>query len=182
MRYDEGPHAPSSVMRYLTLLLLVICPASAAAQPSSLIVTPDTLVADDGSPDENRFLLVNSRRDRAVSFDSMGVGVCTPFCTSDFSPFYLFAFEYEGSLYEVFTNGVETLTGPFPDVMIAPGDSLKVYYIYADSCPVCGGGRHTPDAFLPVQFWGDGEGQPVERTLFFLFPVDAEPWCSSSVM
>ncbi|HLA63518.1 MAG TPA: hypothetical protein VK610_03775, partial [Rhodothermales bacterium] len=147
------------------LLLLVLTGGLAAAQPSGLTVTPDTLnhhLTGSSVP----FVITNTGLAPLV-LDSIVVGVRNV----DPGTGALGRLVYgETEAYWQAIAGIRMYwpDGGFPDLTLAPGAEARFYVLAAGYCTSCfGGGGGGPDHHIGVLFYADGDLQPVQRALAF---------------
>jgi hypothetical protein len=159
------------VRLFIALLLAVAGPA-VAAQPASLVATPDTLYWDETAAFETPFVIRNAGPD-SLRLDSLTIGSCGENCF----PAYSLLLLHQGAAYfaYVYGPGITDWGGFPPDILLAPADSAELFIQDIDGCPVCEGGQLDPDTFAPVLFWAGGAPEPLERTLAYRYPVANEP-------
>jgi hypothetical protein len=119
-------------MRLLAILLLVVGAPAVAAQPASLVVTPDTLFLDRYTGSETPFMIRNLSTD-SLRFDSLAIGECSgPYCGGGFFGLaYYLRFELAEETYFGLLWGPDfTIWDPEPPrATMEPGAKAFLYFI-----------------------------------------------------
>jgi hypothetical protein len=165
--------------RSATLLALVLVAVGpAVAQPASLAVTPDTL--EWAGPD--RPFVIQNVGASEVHLDSITVGRCEGVLCGERGPAYYLELSHGDSLHGGYALGGGGAWwdgfGPFPELVLTPGDSALLGVRGIDGCSACVQGG-TGDTRAPFLFWAGGFTTPVERTFAYSYPVASEPGAAS---
>ncbi len=170
-------------MRFVATLFLLLFAGAATAQPPGLQVTPDTLYWTWSTT--NVPFTIRNASTAALRLDSLDIARCEPGSTSCFKPAFYVRLVHAGEVYTgsiwhtSFESRVWWHDGDgqvvFPDVLLAPGDSARLYVDGMDGCPICrpASAVGAPDTWERVEFWAGGQPTPLTRTIAFLYPVDA---------